>query len=73
MSSIKLAELLSNGRIGFVYDDPDGKLASIAPDKYSKLVPVVILRHHELGELSAMMIAEIRTRLEEAAVDSSRL
>lgn len=69
MAIIKLASLFPSGDVDLVHN-VDEALEAVGCDEYKDLVPVVILRHHELRSLDALTIEQIRTDLEEAAIGS---
>ena len=49
MPQIKLGQVEPNGYIGFTYDACEAE-DSVGPDEFKKLVPIVILRYHEISE-----------------------
>lgn len=66
MYTIKLASLLPDDEVDFVYDVDDA-LFAVGEEEYQDLVPVVILRSHELDDVPPN-IDIIKEELEEVRV-----
>jgi len=72
MYDIKLANLLPNGQVRFIYELHNA-MEEVGPEEYAELVPVVILRYAELERLNSLNLEDIRTALEEAVTAPGQL